>query len=665
MPHVFVSYVHEDNDKVDRLCSDLRSHGVKVWRASEKIDPGERWEREIKKAIKGGAFFIACFSRNYQKKDQSYMNKELDLAIKALSLRPLDKRWFIPVSLDGCEIPDLSIRHDETLRSLQKVDLQHNWGDGIDRIARSILNNPPRQAQARSKPKLGEDEYEEAMARIRRTLNKYIPGLRLPLNLEEIIDEAAKESAFKIKPTRAIIFGHVGVGKTTTINSLLESDIFPASGQLSCTRSLAAAQHRDGLIFYDSPGIGDDPEPENITRVALGIGQREEFKVDTIRLLDITETNQEGPKNYKKLALSQVADKIAKDVLKSLGGRVVGKEFTIKQFQLWQARHPFDFAVFMMSSEKGLSFSDTELMKSLHAAHAEASMKIFKVFNILHDRYRPDEDELDSGIRNIFIQAKDRLRKAGLKDCDEWIIVDAKSGSGMEAFVESFADSLPVEALKNLANTLKREYAHVIQRKIDEHYLDFLAQITALVAVFPADHSAGRERLLNLALDSLMTVAEFMSPEKEAREARPLVLQIIGQIESKSTRRTYDRVKQYRWREMPKFISDFFGLYEWKNVKVDEYYGVGGINAIRLVLALGLAVRELFRGHPADRLESLLQSSRMRIERAVDGNADSINRVTRTAGRQFDKDTRIQLSEELYPLIRQILTEELGSHTPS
>jgi hypothetical protein len=144
MPHVFISYVREDSASVDRLTNDLVSHGVNVWLDRVSIKPGERWDLAIKQAIRSGDFFVACFSPNSVNKSRSGMNQELSLAVEELTLRPLDRRWFIPVLLDECEIPEYSIGGLATLRSIQQVKLFSNWSLGIDQVLNVVAPNPRR-----------------------------------------------------------------------------------------------------------------------------------------------------------------------------------------------------------------------------------------------------------------------------------------------------------------------------------------------------------------------------------------------------------------------------------------------------------------------------------------------------------------------------------------
>jgi hypothetical protein len=60
----------------------------------KKIEPGARWPDAIKNAIRDGKFFLACFSREFNERDRSYMNEELTLAIDELRERPSSRSWF-------------------------------------------------------------------------------------------------------------------------------------------------------------------------------------------------------------------------------------------------------------------------------------------------------------------------------------------------------------------------------------------------------------------------------------------------------------------------------------------------------------------------------------------------------------------------------------------
>ena len=137
-PHAFVSYVHEDREVVDKLCSQLREKGVALWLDRDKIHAGERWRVAIRQAIRDGAFFLACFSRASLLKRRSYMNAELMLAIDELRSRPAERIWFIPVLLDSVELPEREIGGGETLSSLHHVLLYENWDAGVEALLRVL-----------------------------------------------------------------------------------------------------------------------------------------------------------------------------------------------------------------------------------------------------------------------------------------------------------------------------------------------------------------------------------------------------------------------------------------------------------------------------------------------------------------------------------------------
>src|ERR1051325_155269 len=146
MAHVFISYVRENNDQVLRLRTGLMEAGVEVWLDRDSIKPGARWRDAIQGAIRGGDFFIACFSREYEEKIKSYMNEELTLAIEELRQYPTTRAWFIPVILNDCTIPARSIGAGETLLAIQWVDLREDWNNGLSKII-SVIKPTPVEVQ--------------------------------------------------------------------------------------------------------------------------------------------------------------------------------------------------------------------------------------------------------------------------------------------------------------------------------------------------------------------------------------------------------------------------------------------------------------------------------------------------------------------------------------
>src|SRR5579863_2888458 len=83
--HAFISYVREDARRADDLQAILEKAGIRVWRDTADIWPGQDWRLAIRDAITaGGLAFLACFSRNSQGKVSSYQNEEVILAAEQM-----------------------------------------------------------------------------------------------------------------------------------------------------------------------------------------------------------------------------------------------------------------------------------------------------------------------------------------------------------------------------------------------------------------------------------------------------------------------------------------------------------------------------------------------------------------------------------------------------
>ena len=135
--HVFISYVREDSDHVDRLQRALRAAGIPVWRDTADLWPGEDWRTKIRAAItRNTLVFLGCFSSRSLARAKSYQNEELILAIDQLRLRPPEYPWLIPVRFDDCQIPDRDIGAGRTLTSIQRADL---FGDHYDQAAQRLI----------------------------------------------------------------------------------------------------------------------------------------------------------------------------------------------------------------------------------------------------------------------------------------------------------------------------------------------------------------------------------------------------------------------------------------------------------------------------------------------------------------------------------------------
>jgi hypothetical protein len=87
-------------------------------------------------------YFIACFSEFHNKKNLTYMNIELRIAIDQMRMMPDNKVWFIPVLLSPCEIPEFNIGAGQTLHDIQWISLFEDWDGGLKKIINVIKSEP-------------------------------------------------------------------------------------------------------------------------------------------------------------------------------------------------------------------------------------------------------------------------------------------------------------------------------------------------------------------------------------------------------------------------------------------------------------------------------------------------------------------------------------------
>ena len=172
--HAFISYVREDSGEVDALQRMLETAGIRVWRDTSDLWPGEDWRARIRDAINREALvFIACFSRRSIARKSSYQNEELALAIEQMRLRSPDIPWLIPVRFDDCTIPDRDIGSGRMLSSLQCADI---FGDSRDEAASRLITSVLRifgLKQSASAPVARSSDPEKLVAKRMRMLRLY------------------------------------------------------------------------------------------------------------------------------------------------------------------------------------------------------------------------------------------------------------------------------------------------------------------------------------------------------------------------------------------------------------------------------------------------------------------------------------------------------------
>jgi len=101
---VFLCHGSEDKPVIRELYSRLHNDGVQPWIDEKDILPGQDWDGAIRQALKNSDAILVCLSSRSARKE-GYIQKEIRIAREVANEKPEGTIFIIPVSLDGCEIP--------------------------------------------------------------------------------------------------------------------------------------------------------------------------------------------------------------------------------------------------------------------------------------------------------------------------------------------------------------------------------------------------------------------------------------------------------------------------------------------------------------------------------------------------------------------------------
>lgn len=325
-----------------------------------------------------------------------------------------------------------------------------------------------------------------------------------------------RDDVFSIRPARALVVGRSHSGKTTTINALANtgSPVFPTTGLLSCTRCVAAVQHEGGIIFYDTPGLFDEEALENVTRSALltRLIESPEGDLETVFIIDISHELKEGPSESTPANWIDLKDQINEKYYKKYRRRIRLKKCSREVFRDW-AEGRFDFILLVVGSNAIPSLREIRMMRDIIETSRHESRRIFKVYNVW--------GEIDGARNEIFDQFVSRCKGMGVPSPEEWHIINAKTGNGIENIVTALADRLPADSLRSIMSEMPFSYR--IREKLREMYFDYVARVASIIAVFPADASEGRRKILDYMVSSIADMARFLlDDEAVAMNARLL-----------------------------------------------------------------------------------------------------------------------------------------------
>jgi SOS-response transcriptional repressor LexA len=102
---VFLCHSKDDKPKVRKLYRRLIDDGFEVWLDEAKLMPGQEWDLEIRKAVRGSDVVLVCLSNSSTTKE-GYVQKEIRFALDIAGEKPEGTIFLIPVRLENCSVPN-------------------------------------------------------------------------------------------------------------------------------------------------------------------------------------------------------------------------------------------------------------------------------------------------------------------------------------------------------------------------------------------------------------------------------------------------------------------------------------------------------------------------------------------------------------------------------
>lgn len=210
--HIFISYDHADRALLERLASDLRSHGHTTWTDFEGIRGGDIWRQAIVDGIDASAVVLIALSPDSVRSEWVEIELRAALELKKniipLLVRPLetpeDQAAYQRLGIDHIQYRDFTGGYETGFAELLK-DLpapQVGVPGHCKRVAADLLTRP-----------WGLDHYIQSEARL------------LPIDASPYEDGVVKGQPENLvrrlrQSHRLIVLGEPGMGKTVALERL-------------------------------------------------------------------------------------------------------------------------------------------------------------------------------------------------------------------------------------------------------------------------------------------------------------------------------------------------------------------------------------------------------------------------------------------------------------
>jgi hypothetical protein len=118
---VFVSYASEDRRAAAAICEALEAAGVDAWFDVKDVEPGDGYDRKIRRSIEDSSLFVAIISRHVLTDERRFFRKEWEYAREVSKMIKPGTRFLVPVVIDDTRIDDAGIPDEFRAASFERL----------------------------------------------------------------------------------------------------------------------------------------------------------------------------------------------------------------------------------------------------------------------------------------------------------------------------------------------------------------------------------------------------------------------------------------------------------------------------------------------------------------------------------------------------------------
>ncbi len=339
------------------------------------------------------------------------------------------------------------------------------------------------------------------------------------LQSRQLLEEVRTQAKLFSSPVLQYAVGRTHAGKTSLGNLLFGAEAMRVTGLQDCTDYIGRVRLKSEMCYFDTPGAGSEDEYENYTRMALGLPQPNEPRVDYFRLLDFTDAYVDPSGRVQNVTAVRID--------------AAGYE---REFA---AKYPPDVIVYVVCPHMLFLRPDREYLRDMLKRHGDRLVIALNRW----DGVTKDTDvenvrkQIETVYRHVYADGSLRPRFAEF---------NARTGAGLDELTRLICEVVSPDKLGGMQAVLSGSLKEHARRERARHYRRTLDRIAARLALNTVDRQAGGLDLVSLAADGVAQYGVLtFEADQEAREFRDgLARHVAQQAERVRRERTEDIVTQ-------------------------------------------------------------------------------------------------------------------------